>query len=78
MGTNPERADTTGLEKASDFIDALAEIDPGMQISMARVLLFVARNQDQEGGLTTGAFKRALSMTNSSASRNVYYKVDDA
>jgi hypothetical protein len=53
------RADLEMVEnKAINFIRALAKLDPAMQLNTALVLLFIARNQDREGGLNAVAISR--------------------
>ena len=49
-----------------------------MQLSTIQVLMFIARNQDREGGISVQEVRDGLGMSNASASRNVNYWTDAA
>lgn len=57
-------------------LERLAQYDPNMQLSTALALLYVAQNEDVEGGVTTRDLSDWLGFTPAAASRNSYYWAD--
>ncbi len=50
-----------------------AQYDVKMQLSTAMALLYVADQQDKDGGVSTGDIQKWLGITSAAASRNSYY-----
>ena len=57
-------------------LERLAQFDINMQLSTAMSLLYVARFQDRDGGVTTSDLTNWLGLSTASASRNSYYWAD--
>ena len=70
--TTISRAETA-YNRAASFIDALSALDSSMSLGAVRVLLFVAKNQDRQGGVTTSDLKDELGLSSAAASRYSYY-----
>ncbi|MEM8629949.1 MAG: hypothetical protein AAGF74_01810 [Pseudomonadota bacterium] len=51
----------------------LSEFDKTIQLSTALTLLYVARHQNTEGGVSTGDIGKWVGITPAAASRNSYY-----
>jgi len=62
--------------KAANFISTLSQLDRTMKLNELQVILFVAMNQDQEGGLTTNDIKGIFDLSSPTLSRLTYYWAD--
>lgn len=61
------------IQRGISFIEKFSQYDGKMQMMTALTLLYVARHQDRDGGVTTNDLQRWIGIHSSSASRNTYY-----
>lgn len=64
------------LNKVLTIFQRMSQFDVKMQLSTAMALLYVAKYQDRDGGVTTADLSKWLGVTAAAASRNSYYWAD--